>query len=65
MILIFKSKFFVCVEVYLCVLGYLYMLFLEFYLFFWKKLLRDKVDFKINFFFNVVVIIELNENEEN
>ncbi|XP_057349886.1 bromodomain adjacent to zinc finger domain protein 2B-like [Manis pentadactyla] len=32
---------------------------------FWKKSLRDKVDFKINFLSNIVTIIELNENEEN
>lgn len=30
-----------------------------------EKSLRSKVDFKINFFSNVVAIIELNENEEN
>lgn len=32
---------------------------------FWKKSLKDKVDFNINFFLNIVAIIELNENEEN
>lgn len=40
------------------------MLSLEFIIF-WKKALKHKVDFKINFFSNVVAIIELNENEEN
>lgn len=53
-----------CRSVFVCVRLFIYVIFGILFIF-WKKLLRDKVDFKINFFFNVVVIIELNENEEN